>query len=51
MLSTIFPLRINITVKTGIKMMTKWQVTESFNSLPLLSHEQVVVTKGDFMLS
>lgn len=45
MLMSIFPIRIDITINTGINTMTQWQATEPYNDLPPLPPEQDVETK------
>lgn len=45
MLMSIFPIRIDITINTGINTMTQWQATEPYNDLPPLPPKQDVETK------
>ena len=42
---SIFSIRIDITINTGINTMTQWQATEPYNDLPPLPPEQDVETK------
>lgn len=42
---SIFSIRIDITINTGINAMTQWQATEPYNDLPPLPPEQDVETK------